>query len=154
MDTPSSKLICAIFIITDLLSPKGLDACVNAWFFRLFLYRMPRGDSSPVFAINIEREFSRFAGLLSTRMPWYSAWDIRPGIGLDSRVKFVILIFPYASSKHPSEGSLNVLRISHDAFGATLLLRMPHLCSSHPSDSQLEQMWQSWSRALQPWWYL
>jgi hypothetical protein len=70
--------------------------------------------------------------------------------GLDSRIKFVILIFPYALSKHPSEGSLNVLRVSHDAFGAILLLRMPHLCSSHPGDSQLEQMWQSWSRALQP----
>lgn len=71
--------------------------------------------------------------------------------GLDSRIKFVILIFPYALSKHPSEGSLNVLRVSHDAFGAIfLLLRMPHLCSSHPGDSQLERMWQSWSRALQP----
>jgi hypothetical protein len=31
--------------------------------------------------------------------------------GLDSRIKFVILIFPYALSKHPSEGSLNVLRV-------------------------------------------
>jgi hypothetical protein len=33
------------------------------------LYRVPRGDSSHVFAIDIEREFGRFAGLLSTRMP-------------------------------------------------------------------------------------
>jgi len=31
-------------------------------------------------------------------------------------VKFVIIIFPYVLSKCPSEGSLNVLWIAHDAF--------------------------------------
>jgi len=50
--------------------------------------------------------------------------------GLDSRIKFVSLIFPYALSKHPSEGSLNVLRVSHDAFGAILLLGCP-TCVAH-----------------------
>jgi hypothetical protein len=66
-----SKAMCLQhdpFIVLQ-LSPKGLDPCVNAWFLRLFLYRVPHGDSSPVFTIDIEPKFGPFTGLLSTCMP-------------------------------------------------------------------------------------
>jgi hypothetical protein len=77
-----------------------------------------------VFAIDIEREFGRFVQAYYPRV----CLDILlqtygPELdGLDSRIKFVILIFPYALSKHPSEGSL---KVSHDAFGAILLKDAP-----------------------------
>jgi hypothetical protein len=61
--------------------------------------------------------------------------NILSRIRLNLCVKFVILIFLYALSKRPSEGNFNVLRVSHDAFEAILLLKMSHLCNSHPDNN-------------------